>query len=322
MKILVTGAAGFIGSHLCEKLLTDKNNEIVGVDIFTGPTPKNLKSVNLGNLLKNTRFRLIETDLLTANLEKLLNDIDVIYHLAGIPGVRSSWGKDFDPYVTNNISGTQRLLEAVKNKKIVKFIYASTSSVYGEVAGKVAENAYLSPLSPYGITKLTGEHLCNVYHKSFHIPIVTVRFFTVYGPRQRPDMAFHRFITQILKEETLSIFGDGTQTRDFTYVTDCVEAIASIIYKDNVIGETINIGGKERASINEILTIIESLTGKKAMIDYLPKLLGEPTHTWADISKAKKLLNYNPKISLREGISKEIEYILSIYTLKGEIDSF
>ncbi|MFJ5623713.1 NAD-dependent epimerase/dehydratase family protein [Peribacillus loiseleuriae] len=321
MKILVTGAAGFIGSHLCEKLLTDKNNKIIGVDTFTGPTPKKLKSVNLGNLLNNTRFRLIETDLLTADLEKLLEEIDIIYHLAGIPGVRSSWGKDFDPYVKNNISVTQRLLEAVKNKKLVKFIYASTSSVYGEVDGKVTEDAYLSPLSPYGITKLTGEHLCNVYHKSFNIPIVTVRFFTVYGPRQRPDMAFHRFITQILKGETLSIFGDGTQTRDFTYVADCVEAIASIIYKDNVIGETINIGGKERASINEILTIIETLTGKKAMIDYLPKLLGEPTHTWADISKAQKMLNYNPKVSLREGITKEIEYIRSIYTLKGEKDS-
>ncbi|MBA9027004.1 MULTISPECIES: NAD-dependent epimerase/dehydratase family protein [Bacillaceae] len=315
MKILVTGAAGFIGSHLCEKLLTDMNNEIVGVDIFTGPTPNKLKRVNLDNLLLNKRFKLIEADILTANLEKLLEDIDVIYHLAGIPGVRSSWGKDFDPYVKNNISGTQRLLEAVKNKKLVKFIYASTSSVYGEVDGKVAENAYLTPLSPYGITKLTGEHLCYVYHKSFNIPIVTVRFFTVYGPRQRPDMAFHRFITQILKEETLSIFGDGTQTRDFTYVTDCVEAIASIIYKDNVIGETINIGGKERASINEILTIIETLTGKKAIVDYLPKLLGEPRHTWADISKAKKLLNYNPKISLREGITKEIEYIQSIFTI-------
>ncbi|KMY50391.1 NAD-dependent epimerase/dehydratase family protein [Peribacillus loiseleuriae] len=321
MKILVTGAAGFIGSHLCEKLLTDKNNQIIGVDTFTGPTPKKLKSVNLGNLLNNTRFRLIETDLLTADLEKLLEEIDIIYHLAGIPGVRSSWGKEFDPYVSNNISVTQRLLETVKDKKIEKFIYASTSSVYGEVDGKVTENAYLSPLSPYGITKLTGEHLCNVYHKSFNIPIVTVRFFTVYGPRQRPDMAFHRFITQIMKGERLSIFGDGTQTRDFTYVTDCVEAIASIIYKGNVIGETINIGGKERASINEIITIIETLTGKKAMIDYLPKLLGEPTHTWADISKAKKLLSYDPEISLREGITKEIEYIRSIYTLKGEKDS-
>jgi UDP-glucuronate 4-epimerase len=313
MKILITGAAGFIGSHLCEKLLTDQQNEVIGVDTFIGPTPNDLKQVNLEDLRKHPRFQLIEADLMTANLEKMLHGIDVIYHLAGMPGVRSSWGKDFGPYVTNNIVVTQRLLEAAKNQPLQKFIYASTSSVYGEKDGKVMENAYLTPLSPYGITKLTGEHLCNVYHKSYNIPVLTVRFFTVYGPRQRPDMAFHRFITQILKGEPITIYGDGTQSRDFTYVSDCVEGISNIVYKENLIGQTINIGGKERATVNEVISFIEQLTGKKASIDYSAKISGEPKHTWADISNAQKLLGYDPKITLKEGLAQEIEYIRFVY---------
>jgi UDP-glucuronate 4-epimerase len=313
MKILVTGAAGFIGSHLCEKLLTDQQNEVIGVDTFIGPTPNGLKQVNLENLRKHPRFQLMEADLMTANLEKMFHEIDVIYHLAGMPGIRSSWGKDFGPYVTNNIVVTQRLLEAAKNQPLQKFIYASTSSVYGEKDGKVMENAYLTPLSPYGITKLTGEHLCNVYHKSYNIPVVTVRFFTVYGPRQRPDMAFHRFITQILKGEPITIYGDGTQSRDFTYVSDCVEGISTIVYKENLIGQTINIGGKERATVNEVISFIEQLTGKKASIDYSEKISGEPKHTWADISNAKKLLGYDPKITLKEGLAQEIDYIRFVY---------
>ena len=313
MKILVTGAAGFIGSHLCEKLLIDQKNEVIGVDTFIGPTPDDLKRVNLEDLRKHPRFQLIEADLKTANLEKMLHGMDVIYHLAGMPGVRSSWGKDFGPYVTNNIVVTQRLLETVKNQPLQKFIYASTSSVYGEKNGKVMENAYLTPLSPYGITKLTGEHLCNVYHKSYNIPVITLRFFTVYGPRQRPDMAFHRFITQILKGEPITIYGDGTQSRDFTYVSDCIEGISTIVNRDNLIGETINIGGKERATVNEVISFIEQLTGKKADIDYSPKIKGEPKHTWADISNAQKLLDYDPKISLKEGLAREIEYIRFVY---------
>jgi UDP-glucuronate 4-epimerase len=315
MKILITGAAGFIGSHLCEKLLTDKNYEVTGIDTFIGPTPVGLKHMNLSSLQGHPRFTLYPIDLLTADLEKLLENVEIIYHLAAIPGVRSSWGKDFGPYVTNNIVVTQRLLEAIKNKPLIKFVYASTSSVYGEKHGKVTENTHLSPLSPYGITKLTGEHLCNVYHKSYNIPIVTLRYFTVYGPRQRPDMAFHRFITQILKDEPLTIFGDGTQSRDFTFISDCVEGTAAIINKNNVIGQTINIGGQERATVNEVVSMIEELTGKKANIVYLPKLTGEPKHTWADISTARNLLDYEPKISLREGLAREIEYIRSAYSI-------
>lgn len=315
MKILVTGAAGFIGSHLCEQLLKDQRNEIIGIDTFIGPTPENLKQVNLTALQNNSRFHFIQLDLLKADLDSLLNDVDAVYHLAGMPGVRSSWGKDFGPYVSNNVSATQRLLEAAQNKNLTKFIYASTSSVYGEKSGKVSEDSCPTPLSPYGITKLTGEHLCHVYQKSFNIPIVVVRFFTVYGPRQRPDMAFHRFILQILKGKPITVYGDGTQSRDFTFISDCIEGTASVLYKDHLIGRTINIGGKERASINEIISMLEQLTGKQAKIIYTQKVSGEPKHTWADISLAKTLLDYEPQVTLKEGLLKEIQYIRSVYQL-------
>jgi nucleoside-diphosphate-sugar epimerase len=313
MNILMTGAAGFIGSHLCEKLLEDEKNTIVGIDTFTGPTSVNLKQKNLSLLLQNPRFQLIPKDLLEVDLYSLLTNIDAVYHLAGMPGVRSSWGKDFDPYVTHNILATQRLLEAAKHQPLQKFIYASTSSVYGERSGKVAEDTCPSPLSPYGITKLTGEHLCRVYHNSYDLPLVIVRFFTVYGPRQRPDMAFHRFISQILNGDPLTVYGDGLQSRDFTYISDCVAGTAAALYKENIIGETVNIGGRERASVQEVITVIEQLTGKKANIHYSPKVSGEPKHTWADISKAVALLDYDPEVTLREGIGREIEYIRSIY---------
>jgi len=315
MKILVTGAAGFIGSHLCEKLLMDSGNEVIGVDTFIGPTPRKLKQQNVKNLLQQSRFQLLEVDLLTVDLKSMLSDVDVIYHLAGMPGVRSSWGKDFDPYVTNNILVTQRLLEAAKDLPLKKFIYASTSSVYGEKVGKVTEDAYLTPLSPYGITKLTGEHLCHVYLRSYNVPVVTVRFFTVYGPRQRPDMAFHRFIAQILKGEPVTIFGDGNQSRDFTYISDCIEGIFPLAYQEGLIGQTINIGGKERATVNEVIALIEQMTGKQASFHYSETVSGEPRHTWADISNAQKLLGYNPNISLKEGLAKEVDYIRFVYQI-------
>ena len=315
MKILVTGAAGFIGSHLCEKLLSVQENIVIGVDTFIGPTPDKLKQINVQKLINHPGFHLVEADLMTADLHNILQDIDIIYHLAGMPGVRSSWGNEFKPYVTNNILVTQRLLEVVKDMPIKKFIYASTSSVYGEKTGKVSENAYLTPLSPYGITKLTGEHLCNVYLKTHHVPVISVRFFTVYGPRQRPDMAFHRFILQILQNQPLTIFGDGTQSRDFTYISDCVDGLFNLSYRDNAIGETFNFGGKERASVNEVIEILEHITGKKASYSFSQQVNGEPKHTWADISKAEKFLNYHPNVSLQQGLTNEVEYIKFVYNL-------
>ncbi|MFC5465913.1 NAD-dependent epimerase/dehydratase family protein [Lederbergia graminis] len=312
MKILVTGCAGFIGSHLCEHLLKQKNHEVIGIDCLIGPTPPPLKLINMQNLEKHPRFQFIQANLLQVDLTQLLQDVDVVYHLAGIPGVRASWGADFLPYAENNIIVTQRLLEAAKSSKITKFIYASTSSIYGNKHGMVQEDLLPEPLSPYGVTKLSGEHLCNVYEKNFDVPVTVLRYFTVYGPRQRPDMAFHRFIKQILRNEPLTLFGDGTQSRDFTYVDDCVLGTAAVMSKENTVGKTFNIGGLERATINEIIALLEELTNQKANITYLEKSIGEPKHTHADISHAQTILGYSPTTSLREGLAKEIEYIRTI----------
>ncbi|WP_191566032.1 NAD-dependent epimerase/dehydratase family protein [Metabacillus idriensis] len=316
MRIIVTGCAGFIGSHLCEKLLQQEENEIIGVDCFIGPTSPLLKRQNLKKLLQHPRFQLLQESLMNIDCEKLLQKADVVYHLAGIPGVRASWGKDFLPYTENNILATQRLLEAAKSAKLTKFIYASTSSIYGYKHGMVSEGAMPEPLSPYGVTKLAGEHLCAVYHKNFDVPVTILRYFTVYGPRQRPDMAFHRFIKQILLDQPLTLFGDGTQSRDFTYIDDCVKGTASVIHAKNTAGKVFNIGGKERAAINEIIRKLEQLTGKKAVIHYLDAATGEPKHTHADISLAEELLGYSPDIYLDDGLKKEIEYMKVI--LKGE----
>lgn len=263
MNILVTGAAGFIGSHLCEKLLENKENHVIGVDHFIGPTPYPLKQGSLSKLMNHPRFTFMQKDLYITDLHALLKSVDIVVHLAGIPGVRSSWGSDFEPYVTNNIQVTQRFLEALKSSPDTRFIYASTSSIYGQKSGKVSENELPEPLSPYGVTKLAGEHLCRLYRKNFQIPIVILRFFTVYGPRQRPDMAFHTFIKQILTNKPITVFGDGTQSRDFTYISDCVNGIMAAMKKKEAIGKTFNLGGLERASVNEVIQLLEQLTGKK-----------------------------------------------------------
>ncbi|MFY0760031.1 NAD-dependent epimerase/dehydratase family protein [Metabacillus dongyingensis] len=316
MRIIVTGCAGFIGSHLCEKLLEQEENTVIGIDCFIGPTPGSLKDLNASNLLLHPRFKLIKESIMNIDCADLLKTADIVYHLAGIPGVRASWGKDFFPYTENNILATQRLLEAAKSVSLKKFIYASTSSIYGYKHGMVSEDAMPDPLSPYGVTKLAGEHLCSVYHQNFHVPVTILRYFTVYGPRQRPDMAFHRFFKQILTDQPLTLFGDGTQSRDFTYIDDCVKGTAAVMNAENTIGKIFNIGGKERAAIHEIISEMEKIAGKKAVIRYLDAAIGEPKHTHADISHAARVLGYSPDISLSEGLIKEFDYMKVI--LKGE----
>lgn len=313
MKILVTGAAGFIGSHLCEYLLASGEHEVIGVDAFVREELHWIGTKNMESFLHHPRFNMITANMLHLDWKTLLIDVDIIYHLAGIPGVRSSWGADFRSYVESNILATQQLLEACRQTSIKKFIFASTSSVYGETTGQVSEDTPLAPLAPYGVSKLTGEHLCRVYSKNDGVPIVILRFFTVYGPRQRSDMAFHRFIKQLLANDPITLFGDGSQTRDFTYISDCVEAIAAVADAPHVVGETINIGGKERAAILQVIQALETLTGKKGGITLSGSMHGEPMHTWADISKAKRLLQYEPKISLEAGLAKELEYFSDFY---------
>lgn len=314
MKILVTGSAGFIGSHLCERLLKMNDIDVIGIDGFINPSLNQTKQRNLRLLLSNPRFQFHQVDLRQADLERLLDGVQVVYHLAGIPGVRTSWGTDFQAYVDHNIVATQILLEAVRACPLKKFIYISTSSVYGEKIGKVTEDSIPTPLSPYGVSKLTGEYLCKVYQVSYGIPIVILRYFTVYGPRQRSDMAFHRFINGILQREPIKIYGDGKQTRDFTFIGDCVEGTAAALYADRVIGETINIGGRERASILDVIALIEDILSVKATLEFMPGLKGEPRDTWADISKAQTLIKYNPVNTLKAGLEQQINVIKQFST--------
>jgi UDP-glucuronate 4-epimerase len=314
MKILVTGAAGFIGSHLCEYLLQNSQHEVLGIDCFLPfGTPRWIREHNLEDLQNSPNFTFIEADLLHLNLDSLLEGVEIIFHLAGVPGVRSSWGEDFSSYVTNNIVVTQKLLEASRKHPLKRFVYTSTSSVYGEKFGMVSEDASPSPLSPYGVTKLSGEHLCRVFSQNDGLPITILRLFTVYGPRQRPDMAFHRFIKLIICNQPIEIYGDGQQSRDFTFVSDCVEGIAAAGFSEEAAGETINLGGRERATLLTCVSFLEEAFGHKINVRYTGPTYGEPKKTWADITKAQSLLNYNPKVPLKQGLLKEIEDLRYLY---------
>lgn len=315
MKIVVTGAGGFIGSHLCEQLLGNSDHEVTGIDGMMGAGSA---WRNLRQLLSHERFRFVQGDLKHLHLLEQLRDAEIVYHLAGMPGVRSSWGADFQKYSVNNIEVTQRLLEACAALPIRRFIYASTSSIYGEKSGSVPEDARPAPLSPYGVSKLTGEYLCHVYAHNHQLPVVILRFFTMYGPRQRKDMAFHRFIRSMMEDRPVTIYGDGLQTRDFTYIGDGVRAIEKAATADGVIGETINIGGLERASVREAIGILEELFGRPAKISWQPKAHGEPRHTWANIDKAIRLLEYRPVTTLREGLELQMRDMQEMMKESGE----
>jgi len=311
MNYLVTGAAGFIGSHLCKKLLLN-GAHILAVDGFTDFYPRWLKEKNIQSLAKHSHFELISSDLLDMDLSKIMEKIDVVFHFAAQPGVRASWGSDFSIYTKNNIDVTQKLLEAAKTSTIKKFIYASSSSVYGlSPQLPMSETNMLYPYSPYGVTKLAAENLCFLYHKNYGIPCVSLRFFTVYGPGQRPDMAFHRFFKAIAQNREIIIFGDGQQTRDFTFVDDIIRANLSSI-ESGKSGETYNLGGGTQKKLADILPVVEEISQSKVKIRYVEREKGDVRHTFADIQKAKKDLNYSPQVTLEDGLKLEWEWIKTI----------
>jgi len=310
MKVLVTGCAGFIGSHLVERLL-EEGYHIVGIDCFTDYYSEDMKRKNMEGFKNNENFEFIEKDILNMNLMPVLEGVDYVFHLAAQPGVRASWGKNFEVYTRNNILATQRLLEACKGLEIKRFVFASSSSVYGDSKElPLKESLYPKPLSPYGVTKLAAENLCVLYYKNYGIPVVSLRYFTVYGPRQRPDMAFHKFIKAVLEEKAITIYGDGNQTRDFTYVSDAVNA--TVLGMKGEPGEIYNIGGGSRISVNKAIEVIEELTGKKAKIKYEPFQKGDMRDTYADISKAEKGLGYKPEIDINTGLKKQTEYVRNL----------
>ena len=307
MASVVTGVAGFIGSSLAETLL-DRGEQVTGIDCFIDYYPRALKEKNLQGLLANARFRFIEQNLVDVDFASLLADVDIVYHQAAQAGVRASWGKDFSIYTRNNILATQRLLEALKGTKI-KLINASSSSVYGEVVTlPMRETDIPQPVSPYGVTKLAAEHLCCLYARNYGVEAVSLRYFTVYGPRQRPDMAFHRFIKAMLRGEEIEIYGNGEQTRDFTYIQDAVAANLLAAERGQS-GEVYNIGGGARITVNNVLELLERLTAKPARTRYNEPQKGDVTHTYADTRKAQDDLLFKPTTMLEDGLKHQIEWI-------------
>lgn len=311
MKCLITGVAGFIGSALAEKLL-NQGNQVFGIDCLTDYYPPQLKRENLKPLLKKDGFIFEEKNLLSMDLSQSLKDIEVVYHLASQPGVRGSWGKKFSIYVENNILATQVLLEACRELPIKKFIYASSSSVYGEAPIlPVKEDIALKPISPYGVTKLAGENLIFLYYKAWGISVISLRYFTVFGPKQRPDMAFSRFLNAALKDETIQVYGSGNQTRDFTYIEDAVEGTI-LATEGGRPGQIYNIGGGNQISIKGVLNIIEKVVGRRLKIEVTEPQKGDVLHTFADTSKARRDFNYRPRFRLLQGIEAQFEWIKKI----------
>ncbi len=310
MRALVTGAAGFVGSHLCERLLRD-GADVVGVDAFVPNYPRGWKEANLRSLRDHARFRFIEGDLAALDLTRLLGDVEVVYHQAAMPGVRSSWGAQFQVYVDHNIRATQRLLEAAAGLgHLRRIVYASSSSVYGDSpALPLGEDAVPRPISPYGVTKLAAEHLCRLYAVAYGLPAVSLRYFTVYGPRQRPDMAFHRFCTAILQDREIVVFSDGEQTRDFTYVDDAVEANLRAALRPVEPGAVINIGGGARISVRATLELLEAAAGRKARIVHREAQRGDMRHTYADTRRARAILDFRPAVPVAEGLRRELAWM-------------
>ncbi len=313
MKIVVTGAAGFIGSALCRKLLSE-GHVVTGIDIFTDYYPRWIKERNVAPLRKDPGFDLVEKDLDAMDLGRELDGAEAVFHLAAQAGVRASWGRSFDIYTRNNIQATQKLLEAVKDRPLVKFVFASSSSVYGLTPVlPMAETNPVRPLSPYGVSKLAAEQLCFLYFKNFGVPAVSLRFFTVYGPGQRPDMAFHKFFKALAEDREISVFGDGNQTRDFTFVDDIVQANLAALGPGKP-GETYNIGGGHREKLADVIRKMEEVSRMKARVRRVEAQKGDVPDTWADIRKAAGDLGYAPKTALEEGLRREWQWIQELYS--------
>jgi UDP-glucose 4-epimerase len=308
VKALVTGAAGFIGSHLTAALL-DAGATVIGVDCFTDYYARGLKEANLAAVNVRPGFTFIEAALQDVDLPGLLAGVTHVFHLAGQAGVRKSWGGDFDVYIRDNITATQRLLEALARTPIRKYVYSSSSSVYGNhVPLPMREDAYLQPLSPYGVTKLAGEHLGQLYWANYGVPTVSLRYFTVYGPRQRPDMGFQRFLTAVRDGTPITVYGDGEQTRDFTFVSDIVAANVAAAGQGKP-GNVYNIGGGSRVTLNHVLGLIQKVTGRPVTVQREPEQKGDMRHTYADTSAARRDLDFNPAVTLESGLDRQYRWL-------------
>lgn len=308
MKVVVTGAAGFIGSHLVERLLGE-GREVVGIDAFVDYYPREAKEKNLAPARGHASYRFVEGRLQDMELEPLLDGAAQVYHLAAQAGVRASWGRDFAVYTDHNVLATQRLLEAAVARRVGRLVYASSSSVYGDSAAlPLREDSRCRPVSPYGVTKLAAEHLVHLYGKNHDLPAVSLRYFTVYGPRQRPDMAFHRFLRATRDGEPIHVFGDGTQTRDFTFVDDIVSATRAAADTGRP-GQVYNVGGGERIALNDVLALIEEVTGRPLQVIRDAAQRGDMKDTLADTAGARRDLAFGSTVGLRQGLEREWEWM-------------
>lgn len=306
MHVVVTGVAGFIGSHTAEALVMD-GKTVTGVDCFVPSYPRAIKERNLRLCLQSDRFSLSCTDLRTGDLRPLLRSADAVIHLAAQPGVRQSWGARFDDYVSHNVLATQRLLEDSRSTGIRRFVYASSSSVYGNAESYPSGPGDLPrPFSPYGVTKLAGEHLCMAYAQNFGLPVIALRYFTVYGPRQRPDMAINRLVRAGLEGQPFELHGDGEQVREFTFVRDVVRANLAALTAATDPGCVVNISSGESSSMNEVITEVNWALGTKVNVVRTPTVSGDVERTGGDISTAKTLLDWSPTTRLRGGIRDQV----------------
>jgi nucleoside-diphosphate-sugar epimerase len=307
-RVLVTGAAGFVGSHLCEALLAG-GEEVVAVDCFTEYYSASRKHANLSAALAaGVEFK--RADLACDELDSLLRGVDVVYHLAGQPGVRPSWGEEFVLYAQRNLVATQRLLEATLRTGGARWVFASSSSVYGNIGDSPArESDKPTPVSPYGLTKAACEELIDVYRRAHGLSAVSLRYFTVYGPRQRPEMAFASFIRAVLRGSPLHVLGNGKQTRDFTFVTDAVAA--TIAAAKLGVEPVYNISGGASSTLLEAIAEIERLTGRRALVDFSDSARGDAYRTSADLTAARRDLAYAPAVSLPGGLALQVEAAMS-----------
>lgn len=309
MRALVTGCAGFVGSHLTESLLSD-GHDVVGVDCFNDNYARQQKLDNLRAGQDWDAFQFVPIDLARGDLDDLIAEVDTVFHLAAEPGVRTSWGARFETYVRNNVSATHHVLEALARHPGRRLVYASSSSIYGQAEKMpTREDTLPAPYSPYGVTKLTAEHLCAVYHANHGVETVTLRYFTVYGPRQRPDMAFNRFCRAVLTGDPVVLFGDGNQSRDFTYVADTVAATRAAANRSVAAGGVYNIGGGAQVTVNDVLETLEDLAGRPVPLTRARRESGDVRHTGADASRARAELRFCPQWSVRDGLEAELRWM-------------
>ncbi|MCJ7710942.1 MAG: NAD-dependent epimerase/dehydratase family protein [Chloroflexi bacterium] len=304
MRITVTGAAGFVGSHLCEALL-DAGHHVVALDAFVPYYPRELKERNLAELRGSERFIFHETDLRSDALEPILEASDAVIHLAAMAGLALSW-RDLELYASCNLLATGRLLDAVRSTGIRRLVHVSTSSVYGtEAVGN--EGLPLRPISPYGVTKLAAEHLVSAHAAAFGIDTVVLRYFSIYGPRQRPDMAYHRFIEAMLDGRTIDVYGDGEQSRSNTFVGDAVSATLLALERGRS-GTVYNVGGGETITLNEAIELIAEAIGVRPEVIRGPTRPGDQRHTAADVTLAAQELDWRPVTAAREGLVRQVAW--------------